>query len=57
MTLIGRAELIKMLGVSPATSDRYEKRGVIPRAIRKPGMRPRWVLEDVVAALGLKKEE
>ena len=51
MTLIGRAELKKLLGVSTPTTDRYERRGVIPRAIRKPGMRPRWVLEEVLESL------
>ena len=58
MTLVNRTELKKQLGgISTATVDRWERRGVIPRAIRRPGMLPRWVLEDVLEALGLSGNE
>lgn len=56
MTLIGRAELKQILGVSTPTTDRYERKGVIPKAIRRPGMRPRWILEEVLEALSKKSE-
>ena len=54
MTLVTRTELRRALGgVSTASIYRWEKKGVIPRAVRRPGMLPRWVLEDVLAELGL----
>jgi predicted DNA-binding transcriptional regulator AlpA len=54
MTLVTRTELRRALGgVSTSSIDRWERKGAIPRAIRRPGMLPRWVLEDVLEALGL----
>jgi len=58
MTLVTRTELRRVLGgVSISSIYRWERRGVIPRAIRRPGMLPRWVLEDVLAALGLEEKQ
>ena len=47
-TYVGGPELQKVLGISPATLNRWEKSGIVPPAIRNPGMLPRWVLEEVM---------
>jgi len=58
MTLVNRTQLKQAVGgVSTSTIDRWERQGRIPRAIRRPGMLPRWVLEDVLAVLGLEKQQ
>jgi len=58
MTLVNRTELKQKLGgISASTIDRWERRGIIPQAVRRPGMLPRWVLEDVMEALGLSGDE
>lgn len=47
-TYVGGPELQKILGISPATLNRWEKSGIVPPAIRNPGMLPRWVMEEVM---------
>jgi predicted DNA-binding transcriptional regulator AlpA len=48
MTLIGRAKVLEMLDISSSTSDRWERSGLLPRAIRAPGMRPKWDLAEIM---------
>jgi predicted DNA-binding transcriptional regulator AlpA len=58
MTLVNRTQLKQAVGgVSTSTIDRWERQGRIPRAIRRPGMLPRWVLEDVLAAIGITERQ
>ena len=48
MALIGRAKVLEILDISSSTSDRWERSGLLPRAIRAPGMRPKWDKEEIM---------
>lgn len=49
--IAGSGFLKKMLGITSAALEKRERTGVIPAARRQPGMRSRWVLDDVFAAV------
>lgn len=51
MELLDRGQMMELLGVGSATLWRRERSGTIPRAIRQPGVAPRWIRDEVEAAL------
>lgn len=51
MELMSRGEMMQLLGVGAATLWRRERDGLIPRAIRQPGVAPRWIKDEVEDAL------
>lgn len=55
--LVGRKYIMQWLGWSGATLWRKTKDGIIPQPIRIPGCHPRWVLEELEAALFATKTE
>jgi len=51
MQLLTRREMMELLGVRAATLWRRERAGLIPPAIRQPGVAPRWIRDEVEDAL------
>lgn len=51
MELLTRAEMMRLLGCKDTALWKKELAGLIPPAIRRPGMHPRWIRAEVEEAL------
>lgn len=57
MKLVDRHYMMDLLGCKDTALWKKELAGLIPPAIRRPGMHPRWVLEEVEEALNKRLTE
>ena len=57
MKLLTRGEMMELLGCGETALWKREKRGLIPAAIRRPGMHPRWDAAEVEIYLKSLKQQ
>lgn len=57
MRLLTREQMMELLGCGETALWKREKKGLIPAAIRRPGMHPRWDAAEVEKHLKSLKQQ